>query len=109
MGWDFVEKVNPAVRRDSPDSWYAHGRRDPWPHANRDMFQLHQAGWVFGELRELMAQRVFEPLYGTKALHSSKDGFCFQRPTRSPLKRREIDHFDQSVQKVGLHCLQASV
>lgn len=107
--WDFVETVNPAIRRSDAASWYPQGVKDPWPHAARDMMQLHQAGWVFGELRETLATRVFERLYGTKALHSSKDGFCFQRPTRTPLKRRANDHFDQSGSKKGLHCIQASV
>lgn len=107
--WDFVEKVNPKVKRNDSSTWFSQGKVDPWPHAQRDMFQLHQAGWVFGELRELLAKRVFEPMYGTRELHSSKDGFCFQRPTRKPIHRRQIDHFDQSGQKVGLHCLQSSV
>jgi hypothetical protein len=107
--WDFVETVNPAVQRDNSASWYSDGKVDPWPHAQRDMFQLHQAGWLFGTLRELLAKRVFEPLYGTNELHSSKDGFTFQRPTRTAMKRRANDHFDQSGQKHGLHCIQASV
>lgn len=107
--WDFVEKVNPAVNRNESSSWASQGKVDPWPHNMRDMFQFHQAGWLFGDLREVLAKRVFEPLYGTKELHSSKDGFCFQRPTRKPLSRRSIDHFDQSGQKKGLHCIQASV
>ena len=50
------------------------GDIDNWPSAQRDMFQLHQAGWVFHELREKIASRVFEPLYGTRELHCSKDG-----------------------------------
>uniref|UniRef100_A0A7S0ZSD3 Phytanoyl-CoA dioxygenase n=1 Tax=Noctiluca scintillans TaxID=2966 RepID=A0A7S0ZSD3_NOCSC len=107
--WRFVETVSPGVSRNDPNSWKATKTVDPWPHASRDMMQLHQAGWVFNELRETLATRVFEPLYGTTALHCSKDGFCFQRPTKQPLKRRSIDHFDQSGQKVGLHCIQASV
>merc|ERR1711988_1758058 len=75
------------------------------------MFQLHQAGWLFGSLREIIAKRVFEPMYGTGKLHCSKDGFCFQRPTRKAIQsqRRSLDHFDQSGQKAGLHCTQASV
>jgi hypothetical protein len=107
--WDFVERVSPAVRRTDSNTWYGKANQDPWPHAQRDMFQLHQAGWVFGELREKLAQRVFEPLYGTKQLHCSKDGFCFQRPTRKNLGRRANDHFDQSGNSKGLHCIQASV
>ena len=42
------------------------------------MFQTHAAGWVFSELREKLASRVFEPLYGTAELHASKEGSCLQ-------------------------------
>jgi hypothetical protein len=42
------------------------------------MFQLHQAGWVFNDLRQKIAERVYEPLYGTQRLHVSKDGFTLQ-------------------------------
>eukprot|EP00927_Polykrikos_kofoidii_P037946 TRINITY_DN32166_c0_g1_i1.p1 TRINITY_DN32166_c0_g1~~TRINITY_DN32166_c0_g1_i1.p1 ORF type:complete len:488 (+),score=71.41 TRINITY_DN32166_c0_g1_i1:125-1588(+) len=107
--WRFVETVSPVIRRKIPKSWYPVGSADPWPHAARDMMQLHQAGWVFGQLRQLLAERVFERLYGRRELHCSKDGFTFQRPTRKDLKRRLNDHFDQNYQKVGLHCIQGSV
>jgi hypothetical protein len=73
------------------------------------MMQLHQAGWVFSELREKMAERVFEPLYGTQALHSSKDGFTLQRPTEHQLNRTPNDHFDQGFALRGLNCIQGSV
>lgn len=110
--WDFVETVSPTVHRNDEATWYPQeggACSEPWPHTSRDMFQDYQAGWVFGHLRELLATRLFERLYGTKELHCSKDGFCFQRPTRRPLSRRPIDHFDQSGTKRGLHCVQASV
>jgi len=107
--WDWVEKVSPGVNRVDPESWYSRNSLDPWPHASRDMMQLYQAGWLFGELREALGTRVFEPLYGTRKLHCSKDGFCFQRPTKTDPKRRPIDHFDQSGCKLGLHCIQGSV
>ena len=37
--------------------------------------------------------QVFEPLYGTSALHSSKEGFTFHRPTAavSPAGRTHPD------------------
>ncbi len=38
-------------------------------------FENFGAGWVLGFVRELLAERVFEPLYGTNELHSSKEGF----------------------------------
>jgi len=107
--WDFVEKVSPTVDRSEPDSWYPRGSLDPWPHSYHDMMKSHQAGWIFGELREVLASRLFEPLYGTKELHCSKDGFCFQRPTRTAITRRSNDHYDQSSIKLGLQCIQGSV
>lgn len=109
--WTFVETVSPTVDRRTPGSWYPRGNGDPdpWPHAQRDMMQLHQAGWVYGELRETLAQRVFEKLYGTRELHCSKDGFTFQRPTKRPLSRTPNDHFDQGSTLLGLQCVQGSV
>jgi len=107
--WRWVERVSPGVRRNSPASWQQHGGVDPWPCSQRDMMQGHQAGWVFSELREAMALRVFEPLYGTDELHCSKDGFTLQRPTHRELSRRPNDHFDQGAHHQGLHCIQGSV
>eukprot|EP00656_Telonema_subtile_P031406 TRINITY_DN34377_c0_g1_i2.p1 TRINITY_DN34377_c0_g1~~TRINITY_DN34377_c0_g1_i2.p1 ORF type:complete len:269 (+),score=71.57 TRINITY_DN34377_c0_g1_i2:100-906(+) len=108
--WGFITTINPSIRRYNPSSWHAReGGKDPWPCAQRDMFQLHQAGWVFNDLREQVAARVFEPLYGTEALHCSKDGFTMQRPARQPLHRSPNDHYDQGCRFKGLHCIQGSV
>jgi len=71
--------------------------------------QLHHAGWVFTDLKEAFAERVFEPLYGTRELHCSKDGFTFQRPTSQDLQRSPNDHFDQGSTMTGLQCIQGSV
>jgi hypothetical protein len=60
-------------------------------------------------MREKMAERVFEPLYGTPALHSSKDGFTLQRPTQWELNRTPNDHSDQGFTMRGLNCIQGSV
>lgn len=109
--WDFVETVSPTVKRHSSRTWWSQGRGDPdpWPCAQRDMMQLHQAGWVFSDLREQFAQRVFEKIYSTRELHCSKDGFTFQRPTWSNVARSPNDHFDQGLDMLGLHCVQGSV
>lgn len=108
--WGWVERVSPTVRRDDWNTWWPmKACPDPWPHAQRDMMQLHQAGWLFSELRERYAERVFEPLYGTKQLHVSKDGFTFQRPTDRELNRTPNDHFDQGTRWMGLQCIQGSV
>lgn len=108
--WDFIERVSPTVKRADWNTWWpSPGSPDPWPHAQRDMMQLHQAGWLFTELREKFSERVFEPLYGTTQLHVSKDGFTFQRPTDQELRRTPNDHFDQGTRFMGLQCIQGSL
>mmetsp|Transcript_24659 Transcript_24659/g.37472 ORF Transcript_24659/g.37472 Transcript_24659/m.37472 type:complete len:376 (-) Transcript_24659:335-1462(-) len=109
--WGFVETVAPTVKRDDPYSWYPASRHDldPWPHAQRDMFQLHQAGWLFSDLREKMADRVYAQLYGSNELHVSKDGFTFFRPTDKQIETTPNDHFDQGLGYLGIHCVQGSV
>eukprot|EP00933_Yihiella_yeosuensis_P061720 TRINITY_DN64548_c0_g1_i1.p1 TRINITY_DN64548_c0_g1~~TRINITY_DN64548_c0_g1_i1.p1 ORF type:complete len:366 (+),score=65.54 TRINITY_DN64548_c0_g1_i1:79-1176(+) len=106
--WNWVEKVSPTVHRRNPSSWARGGNWDPWPCSQRDMMQCHQAGWVFNDLRVKMAERIFEPLYGTHELHSSKDGFTLQRPTSEELNKSPNDHFDQCHLR-GLQCIQGSV
>ena len=127
--WDFVTTVSPGVTRGDPSSWYpaAAGGADPWPHSGwrsfNDMFQSHHAGWLFSGLREKLASRVFEPLYGTRELHSSKEGFTFHRPTdggRHPGMAKTSfvcgtaqsdtcgEHFDQGARGVGLQYIQSA-
>lgn len=142
--WDFVQATAPTVRRDDPTSWYPHQdqeqqSKDPWPHSGwkflQENCQSNQAGWLFSELREILAKRVFEPLYGTNELHSSKEGFTFFRPTAAPPGyihpcmntatltangRQELrvcnqilhtsvgEHFDQRATHTGLQCIQSS-
>lgn len=83
--WSFVTTVAPSVRRDEPATWYpsAAGAPDPWPHSGwrsfSDMFQTHHAGWLFSDLREVLAERIFEKVFGTRELHASKEGFTFHR------------------------------
>jgi len=145
--WEYVERVSPGVLRDEPASWYPAGYKypgtkgghkageeaaapDPWPHSGWrsfcDMMQTHQAGWVFTELREKLATRVFEPLYGTRELHASKEGFTFHRPTATGEGRgihpgvdkqafvcgqpshTSGEHFDQGHSESGLQYIQSS-
>ena len=131
--WRFVTTVSPAVVRDDPESWYppADGQPDPWPHSGwrsfADMFQHHGAGWLFGSLRERLAERVFSRLFGTTALHASKEGFTFRRPTASPAGRAHPaagrpppnvcgrpqprscgEHFDQGAAEAGLQFVQSA-
>jgi len=49
--WAWVESVSHGVRRRDPRSWQRQRGYDPWPCSQRDMMQLHQAGWVFNDLR----------------------------------------------------------
>ena len=135
--WDFVEATSPSISRDKPESWYPSTPHDPdpWPHSGwkflPDMCQSYQSGWLFSELREKLADRVFEPLYGTRELHSSKEGFTFHRPTAPPTGEGSCElvhplvgqerpfvcnkpsntngeHFDQRAAHTGLHCIQSS-
>ncbi|KAL7544607.1 hypothetical protein ACHAWF_007981 [Thalassiosira exigua] len=68
---------------------------DPWPHTGYgsfpDMFQSLGAGFALGRVRELVAERVYEPLFGTRELRCSKEGFTFARPLVVDLgeRRRE--------------------
>ena len=93
--WDFVEDVSGGcIDRDDPTSWYSpsidnDGEEeredvDPWPHSgdqsSPDMFQSLGAGYVLGDVRVRLAERVFQPLFGTRELLSSKEGFSFCRP-----------------------------
>lgn len=142
--WNFIEATSPSVLRSDSDTWYPSANQngtdgdsdtgdDPWPHSGwlslPDMCQSFQSGWLFSQLREKLAERVFEPLYGTRELHSSKEGFTFHRPTASPpgstktirhpligLKPNVCnkpsntngEHFDQRAAHTGLHCIQSS-
>ena len=59
---------------------------DPWPHTGYssfpDMFQSLGSGFLLGQTRLHIAERIFEPLLGTKDLHVSKEGFTFARPSQ---------------------------
>ena len=135
--WDFVEATSPGISRETAETWYPKTSPaasdtvvDPWPHSGwiwlSDMCQSYQAGWLFGELREKLATRVFEQIYGTRELHSSKEGFTFHRPTVTPegychpllhaapprVCNQEThtsgEHFDQRASHTGLQCIQSS-
>ena len=57
---------------------------DPWPHVGYasfpDIMLSLGAGYVCGSAREYLAERVFEPLFGTRELVCSREGFTFFRP-----------------------------
>lgn len=102
--WKWVERTAPNVKRAEPDSWWNSGGVDPWPHKQRDMMQLHQAGWLLTDLREKFVDRIFAPMFGTQQLHVSKDGFTMQRPTDGTEDLSANDHFDQGSLLRGLQC-----
>jgi len=77
---------------------------DPWPHTGytsfKELFQSLGAGYVLGDVRELLAERIFEPLYNTKELLCSKEGFTFCRPLVVDLSNDENDTEDEQQQLV---------
>ena len=156
--WDFVQDTSGnVVNRSDVKSWYpSHQLQvlsgdqksetmmdeppfpdvDPWPHTGYssfpDMFQSLGAGFLLGHVREILAEKVFEPLLGTRELHSSKEGFTFARPSVFRSDDDDLDykfiisnpkrsvcgkvqehsvgeHYDQSHHAKGLHTLQSSV
>lgn len=76
---------------------------DPWPHsghgASPDMFQSLGAGYVLGDVRQHLAERLFEPLFGTRELLSSKEGFTFSRPLIVNSEKDETPQEQQQQQK----------
>ena len=83
---------------------------DPWPHSGHsgsitstcssDMFQSLGAGQVLGNVREQLARRIFEPLFGTNELICSKEGFVFHRPLIVDLTRKQNgDEHDDSAEE----------
>lgn len=156
--WDFVQDASGnMVQRDDPKSWYPVGSlktnnlssgeqnqnnsqssaEDPWPHTGYnsfpDMFQSLGAGFLLGPTRQLVAEMLFEPLFGRKDLHASKEGFTFARPTRISVDNESSyqwdrsahltdvkvcgklqegslgEHYDQSHETNGLFTIQSSV
>ena len=102
--WNFCEDTSYArVDRSNPSSWYGSESernninddvnddgKDPWPcddtttHStnstgNLESFQARGAGWLLGDLREKVAQKIVEPLFG-KPHACSREGFSFHRP-----------------------------
>ena len=138
--WLFLETVgNGGIDRDKPETWYPRPHRtwgkqekskeDPWPatypKSFPDMVQNCGAGWLLGEVREKLAERVYEKhVFGTRELWSSKEGFTALRPQNEnhnvyanvhvcgkPQKTSLGEHYDQSMASSyrGLCHIQASV
>jgi hypothetical protein len=102
--WDYVETITagrkqPVCRKVS-STWYPPPHtsdEDPWPYTKNssqpDLFQSSDSGYVLGRLREILAQRVYEPLvFQTRELHSSKEGFTFHRPRKVCSEKSTIVH-----------------
>ena len=73
--WDFYEDVfagnitatNNVLTRTKPSTWK---KQSP-----QGLLTGFGAGWLLGNTREVLADKVFEPLYSQHELHSSKEGF----------------------------------
>ncbi len=91
--------VHPIISTD-PDE---HDDLDPWPHTGYrsfpDMFQSLGAGFVLGDVRQYLAQRVFEPLFGSRELLCSKEGFTFCRPLIVDFKTDEKHNQELQLQE----------
>ncbi|KAL3939003.1 MAG: hypothetical protein SGBAC_006191 [Bacillariaceae sp.] len=68
--WTFYEDIsNGAVKRNLPSTWG--GTTYP----KKGLFEAFGAGWLLGDIREVLAEKIYEPLFSTRELHSSKEGF----------------------------------
>ena len=89
---DTDESVDSPIISTNPKE---HDDLDPWPHTGYasfpDLFQSLGSGYVLGEVRAILAERVFEPLYGTRELVCSKEGFTFCRPLVVDLENKKND------------------
>ena len=85
--WNFIHDVSGGMILPSqPCTWYPSSDTDddddPWPTSRTGsrMFQSLGAGFVLGNLHEMLAQRLYEPfIYHTCNLYTSKEGFTFHR------------------------------
>ena len=67
--WNFYEDVsNGKVTRGECQSW---SNFIP----SQGYFSSFGAGWVLGRIREHLSKNIFEDVFGTSKLHSSKEGF----------------------------------
>jgi hypothetical protein len=83
--WKFIYDTSfGRVRRDDPSTW--HEDRWPWDD-DSGMVGCNGAGWLLSAVREALAQRVFEKIFGTRELHSSNEGFTFRRPASMRFER----------------------
>lgn len=131
-----IQKEDGNNNNTTTSSIHNHNGKDPWPHTGYnsfpDMFQSLGAGYLLGPIRQIMADRVFEPLFGRKELHASKEGFTFARPTQISIQNQTCkwdrsaqmtnvrvcgktqdnsigEHYDQAHEMNGLYTIQSSV
>mmetsp|Transcript_30903 Transcript_30903/g.74241 ORF Transcript_30903/g.74241 Transcript_30903/m.74241 type:complete len:726 (-) Transcript_30903:784-2961(-) len=68
--WSFYEDIsNGAVKRNLPSTW------DGAAYPKEGLFEAFGAGWLLGTMREVLAEKIYEPLFSTRELHCSKEGF----------------------------------
>lgn len=89
--WNFYEDIsNGKVTKGTRQSWNA-------IQPAQGYFSGLGAGWLLGSVRENLCQNVFEHIFETWKLHSSKEGFRIminECPTvvHTPSRAHEIDH-----------------
>jgi hypothetical protein len=80
--WEFIfDTTYGEVKRDDPNTWSI-----LWPSSkseNDDVdnwwhFRSNGAGFLLSSIHEILADRVFSSLFGTRELHASKEGFLFR-------------------------------
>jgi len=81
--WDFFHDTSSGrVRRSDPETWadfVVVGDSGEVRRGVRPSTASNGAGWLLGSVRERLAERLYEPLvFGTRRLHSSKEGFAFE-------------------------------
>jgi hypothetical protein len=53
-------------------------------------FSAHGAGFILGDIREVLADRLYGPLYGESALHTSKEGFAVLSKNTYPVVGKDV-------------------
>lgn len=107
--WDFIQDISQGEIHSSNTTATA-----VW----HQRIESHGAGFLFGKLREILADRVFEKLYSTKELHVSKEGFSFEPSSAAALRELETsEHSHRSIinttaavePDLGLHYIRGAV
>jgi hypothetical protein len=114
--WEFVyDTTYGKVRHDDPASWCT-----LWPNSTSDssictsakfhhegndcLFQSNGAGYLLSNIHEILADRVFSLLFGTRELHCSKEGFQFRPLKLNHSKTNGEQLLEESKQQFNNSC-----